>query len=104
MMVGEMARLYAVSVATSEPQAYNQFWIDRAFSDELDWIRFSQLQWFVWSNKSRDNLVRTILPYKRESDQFIVFAVQNEAAEGFAPRWVWDWLNDKMQKQLSGVD
>jgi hypothetical protein len=102
MLVVKMPKLYAVSFATTEPQTFNPFWIDGAFSTELDWIRFNQFQWFVWTDKSRDDLVNMIAPYRRPVDQFVVFAIQTEAAEGFAPTWIWQWLNDKMQKQLTG--
>ena len=99
-----MPRLFAVSFITANSQTYNPRHIDQAFANELDWMRFSSLQWFVWTNKSRDELVNTIFPYTSLTENFMVYAVQNEAAEGRAQSWIWEWMNDKMQKQLTGRD
>ena len=78
--------------------------VEPNFSELGDWIRVSPSQWFLWTDASRETLLAKLRALRVDplNDQLIVTAVQPESAQGTAPQWIWDWLNDKMARQFQG--
>ena len=95
-----MHRLYCVSLR----------WGDAGFVPEQadamlstvsdDWIRFNGLTWFVWSDMQKSDMAKVLQPVVGARGNVLVFAVQPEVAIGWADQWVWDWINDKMDRQI----
>jgi hypothetical protein len=107
--VATVHRIYSVWFA---PSATNPFHltpaadarrIDKVLDAFGDWIRVSHSQWFLWTDRTKEEVFNALNPLRKdENDQCIVVAVQPEAAVGWAPKWIWTWLNDKMTRQFHG--
>ncbi len=67
-----------------------------------DWLRFSASQWYYWTRKSTAEVVQIARSALQQGEQVVVTVVSLEAADGMAPNWIWEWLNDKMQQQHLG--
>jgi hypothetical protein len=59
-------------------------------------------QWFVWSDKTSSQIFQIVRTVLSPEEQCVVMAIHPEAAVGTAPQWIWEWLNDKMQRQFRG--
>jgi hypothetical protein len=96
-----MHRLYCVYFqrASGRPDFLS---IDSVMSQFGDWIRVSPTQWFVWTDRQKALGEALSAARINPTDQFVMVAVQAEAAGGHAPSWIWDWLNDKMTRQFQG--
>lgn len=58
-----------------------------------DWLRYSQNNWIVWTDKSAQQLtdfLRAYLP----NDQYLVLPIDHtQNVQGWMSQMVWDWLN-----------
>ena len=68
----------------------------------VDWIRFSNAQWFLWTSMPKQSLVNELQNMVLGNEQFAILGLQPEAPNGHAMPWIWDWLNDKMSRQYRG--
>lgn len=94
-------RLYSISANWGTVEAANWVPLDQALSAAgCDWIRFSGMQWFVWTALPKAQIVQLARQHLLPYGQCIVTAIRPEAADGAAPEWIWNWLNDKMQQQI----
>jgi hypothetical protein len=96
-----MFKLYSVSVFRGSGVPFDSATVDKLIAPLGDWVRFNHFQWFVWSDKRKADISLAVKPALVIGDQVIIVAVQPEIAGGFAPQWIWNWLNDKMNKQIS---
>lgn len=93
-------KLLSVSVLWLKPPTTEDVAVFDMYSNELgDWIRFSPGQWFVWTNIP---VAEVTMRYRAHLPgfQLIVSEVTPTAANGAAPDWIWEWLNEKMKLQL----
>ena len=93
-------KLYSISFCTS---SLRPFVFDNAMSELGDWVRFNAVQWYLWTDKDKRQVVDEISTWLVGTEQFVVVVVQSEEAAGQAPEWFWKWLNDKMLRQYQGV-
>jgi len=97
-----MSRLYVLSVRWVV-SPINPEIVDRALhSVSYDWLRFDAWTWFVYSASPKQEIVEALKRSLGFGDNFILMAVQPEAAVGMADKWVWDWLNSRMLSQFKG--
>jgi len=94
-------RLYTVSLLWNDAK-WQPEKVDAGLSDIGDWVRFNAFTWFVWTGKSKEEIFKSIAESTGGGFEGVIMAVQPESAVGFAKTWIWDWLNDKMQKQFHG--
>ena len=98
-----MTRLYSISFLPQPLIGTHPVVIDNKLGTMGDWIRFSTQQWFIWTDRSKANVQAEITASIVSGDQVIVVAIAPEFAQGAAPQWIWNWLNDKMNKQMLGL-
>lgn len=68
-----------------------------------DWVRFSGFTYFIWTQISAEKIsgiVRTVL--KEKEDTVLVAAVDLTDCNGWAPGWIWDWLNERRARSAGG--
>ena len=95
-----MAKLYSISLLTQPLIGTHPAVIDSKLTTLGNWIRFSTHQWFIWTERSKANLYDEIAASIVNGDQFIVVSVAPHFAQGRAPQWIWEWLNDKMNQEM----
>lgn len=60
----------------------------------LDWARFAQTGWLLWTNRSIFEITERLKALLDMNDQFLVSAVStSERTGGRLPQWIWDWIN-----------
>jgi hypothetical protein len=94
-------KLYSVSVAPISGVPVKSHEVDVALSAHGDWIRFNPWQWFLFSESNKKAITDAVSSRIMPNDQVIVAALRPEYAQGIAPQWIWDWMNDRMQRTLS---
>lgn len=103
MVRARMHRLYSLSVLWKHNLPRTVVLENLLTQNATDWIRFSGSQWYVWTQVPikdlRNAMVGAIIVGE---EQFIISSMETLAADGVSKRWIWDWLNDKMQRQLVG--
>jgi hypothetical protein len=98
-----MARLYGVSLSSPVVPMTVPIVIDTKLSTMGDWIRLNQFQWFVFSDRTKTEVAEQVSASIATSDHVVVTVIASEFAQGNAPQWIWDWLNEKMSKQIIGT-
>ena len=92
-----MPKMYLVTVRwikTTISEA-NIASIERQLGSQGEWLRFSAFSWLYWTNSPADQIslaVRTVL---HADDSVMVIRVVPSEFAGWAPEWVWKWLQDK---------
>lgn len=96
-------RIYSISLTWPNPQSADLEAKLSSLGD--DWIRLNFFQYFVWSARGRAALGQTVgeIMAPIGNPYFIVTVVHPEVATGSAPQWMWNWFNDRMQKQVAGL-
>lgn len=64
-----------------------------------DWLRMNIYSWYVWTDKSADELRKLLAPHVNPEDSYLILAVDPSDRHGWAPKFVWDWFDDKVQQQ-----
>ncbi len=95
-----MERLYSISFLFSVPALGQVDRVDKVMGSLGDWVRFSPLQWYLYSSHSKQEIVTAVETVILPEDQFILSVVQSEVSLGRAMPWVWTWINDKMVKMV----
>jgi hypothetical protein len=95
-------KLYSLSIAPLSTFGTNPSNLDTKLSTLGDWIRFNPTQWYIWTDRTKNELVSQVQATLLIGEQFIVVSLQPEFAQGSAPLWIWNWLNEKMAKQVIG--
>lgn len=96
-----MRRLYSISITWHDASRANLIAVDTALGNLGDWIRFSGFQWFIYTDAQQQRISNEVLNAGANAQFCVVAALTPEMAQGFAPPWIWSWLNDKMAKQIS---
>jgi hypothetical protein len=59
-----------------------------------DWIRYSTVNWVLWTDKPITTVSAAIQPLIGTADHLVVLALNpHELPAGVAPSWVWEWFN-----------
>ena len=66
-----------------------------AFDKAQDWVRISQNSWIVWTNLPPEVWYTILKPNLGPNDQFYIFGIDNFVRQGWAPKWLWEWLDKK---------
>lgn len=79
-------------------------WIDSPLNPEMidsvlavqgDWVRWNGWTWLLASNSApldiREGLRKRLL----QGDSFIIAEVSPTGMDGWAPKWVWDWVAER---------
>jgi hypothetical protein len=73
--------------------------IDAVLSQHGDWIRYSGMQWLVWTDTKAIALSNSIQHVLTPADSILVLAVdlRDHDIGGWAAPWVWNWIASKTQ-------
>jgi hypothetical protein len=77
--------------------------LEKAFDFAGDWLRLNQFNWYVWTKQSAVHLTKLLEPLVGPNGSLVIMQIDTSADSdrwGFAPRAVWDWINDKRDKAL----
>jgi len=62
-----------------------------------DWLRLNVHVWFLWTTKSPAEIYNVLRTSITTDDGVVVANLDHDTfAHGWAPQFVWDWLNEKM--------
>ena len=79
-------------------------WIDTPFNPEMidsilanrgDWLRWNGWTWLVATNFSSTDLRTALMQRLTFNDGLIIAQVVTTELEGWAPKWVWDWIQER---------
>jgi hypothetical protein len=94
-------RVYYIGIATNElPPSFIPN-LERALDPLGDWIRFNVLTWFLSTNRSSSELREALQQVLKSNPSLInvlVVAIEPKQRFGYAPPWIWDWLDSQWQE------
>lgn len=59
----------------------------------LDWIRYSDTNWVVWTNSTAVLWYSRLKPHLGPNELVLIIQISPVGAYGLLPKPVWDWLN-----------
>src|SRR5690348_1088935 len=93
-----MPKLYHISLTLVKTLANPQN-LDPIMTHAGYWARLSMYSWYVWSNKTPQQVYAAISPHFTVEDSIVVSTVDaSVGAFGWAPQWFWDFVNTGWQK------
>ena len=68
-----------------------------------DWLRLNESNWYLWTAVRAVILNQALQPLIGPNSSIVILQIDTSADSdrwGFAPREVWDWINDKRDQAL----
>ena len=90
-----ISRLQLISIAPATPYL-NVAAIDQVVGSFGDWIRINGYTWLLWSQKTTADTSVAIRNVLSTGDVVVCIYANPKEAAGFAPQWLWDWINSKI--------
>jgi tellurite resistance-related uncharacterized protein len=87
-------RLQVVSIVPA-PQSLPVAMGDKAATEAGDWIRLNVMTWLIWTAKTTQETSDVFRRYLGANDLIVVIYANPKEAAGWAPQWVWNWINSK---------
>jgi hypothetical protein len=69
--------------------------LEPAFTAIGDWVRYSELNWLIWTEYSLDYIYGYLKPHVGPNDQVLISEIYARSFAGFLPTWIWGWINSK---------
>jgi hypothetical protein len=88
-------RLYFVSVRWNKTPM-NPELVDRALGSKGDWLRFNAQCWLDWTSETENQLNASLMAILHKEDSVLVMRVDPINYTGWAPKWVWDWVKERV--------
>lgn len=100
-----MARLYLASIRwVGTPMSEGNIKsMDLMIGNCGDWVRFNASTWIVWSEANSLAISNHIRSWLKPEDSVLVIALDASDMNGWAPKWVWDWINAKAQSRREAI-
>jgi hypothetical protein len=95
-----MAKLYAINLRWVRTQM-NVGLIDGVLNQHGDWIRFNGWTWYIYTLSDANRIVESIRAVLLPEDSILVAQIAEAPVGGWAPQWVWDWFNPKLNPPKS---
>lgn len=93
-----MGKVYVVTVRWIQtPQ--NAEMIDAVLGQYGDWIRWNGWTWFIQTAHLPSTIRAAVLQRFTNQDSLLIAEINKSGLEGWAPQWVWDWFNSRMNPQ-----
>lgn len=70
------------------------------FDQALDWIRYSETNWIVWTTSSEQVWFERIRPNLGPNDSVLIVRIDPPNAAGWMPKRIWDWLNSSKPTEV----
>lgn len=91
-------RLYYIGVRWKEfPSTWGL--VDHALDSLGDWVRINGLTWFLSSEASSKDVYDRLLHTTNLTDQILVVALDPSERYGWAPQWIWNWLDSQTRER-----
>ena len=87
------ARYLQITFDTEGPPKIDQ--LKPSFDKALDWIRIAPNSWIVWTTSTPDGWYNRLKSKLGPNDHLYIFGIDNSSRQGWAPQWIWDWLDKK---------
>lgn len=65
--------------------------------NNLDWVRFSESNWLIWTDKHANQLYQLIGPHLFQTEQIFIVAIDERDRAGMLTQWIWNWLDAKKE-------
>jgi hypothetical protein len=88
-------KLYSVSFRWVKTPLKNEYF-EPIFGSMGDWMRFSGYSWFLHTQRTQVEIYDTLRVHMHVDDSILIIPISLEPAIGWAPAWIWDWLNSKL--------
>ena len=93
-----MSKIYVVTMRWIQtPQ--NPEMIDAVLAQHGDWIRWNGWTWFVHTQDQPSKVREAILRRLTNQDSLFIAEINNSGLEGWAPQWLWQWFQSRMETQ-----
>jgi len=63
------------------------------FDMAVDWVRITPNVWIVWTTSTPDEWYKRLQPLLGPKDHLYIFGIDNHVRHGWAPKWIWEWLD-----------
>lgn len=67
--------------------------IQALFDKAIDWVRIAPNVWILWTTTSQGDWYKRIKPLLGENEHVYIFGINNNVRHGWAPKWIWEWLD-----------
>lgn len=65
------------------------------FDRASDWVRIANNAWIIWTSNTPEVWHKRLKPLLSANDNIYIFGIDNDSRSGWAPEWVWKWLDKK---------
>lgn len=101
-------KLLHVGIRPANSPANSIDWsrVERAFDSLGDWLRLNEANWYLWTDQRAVIVNQALQPLVGPKGSIVILQIDTSPESerwGFAPREVWDWLNDKRDQALLNV-
>jgi len=96
-----MTRMYSLNIRWVKSQI-NPEGIEETLSVAGDWMRFDAWSWLIYSSYSTHDITSALRGKLLPEDNIMIIACNPNDYAGFAPPWVWDWIN-KYRTPMAGL-
>ena len=67
--------------------------LETAFYQGIDWLRYSNNCWIVWTNSDANVWYERVRPYMVQQDSVFICRIDMRERQGYLPQWAWEWMN-----------
>ena len=94
-------RLFHIGIRPAEPVDWGR--LERILGSIGDWLRLNESNWYVWTTERAVILNQALQPLIGPKGSIVILQIDTSPESerwGFAPKEVWDWINDKRDQAL----
>jgi len=77
--------------------------VEKQLATNGDWMRMNVYSWFVSTSRSAADVYNSLTKIFHAEDSILVVEIVTASAVGWAPKWVWDWFQQRQQSALGNV-
>jgi hypothetical protein len=73
------------------------------FNQIGEWLYFSVDSWVVYTEKNSMQIYGILTSILTTADYELIFEIVPGSRFGFAPEWLWKWIEDRTPKLITGL-
>lgn len=73
--------------------------VEKQLASVGDWMRLNVYSWFIHTAKDSITVYNSLLQIFNAEDSIVIVEVGPSLPAGWAPKWVWDWFQQRQQGQ-----
>lgn len=95
-------RFFVVAFRWVTTTAPNLADLEKAMSEVgYDWARLNVHTWFIRSGRTPDQISESLRKQLKGDDSIVVMATQHQEANGWMPKWFWEWFRKPAPAQAA---